>query len=92
MVFEMKQYVITEEQLKAIEKWDTRKLGEEYRSHPFSTELNKVLDTLAERASVQSEYEELPCQDGWHTGEHTTEVIRISYLEREIDALRGVEE
>ena len=45
------QYIITEEQLKAIEKWDTRHLGNEYRSRPLSSALK------AERERVLDEYE-----------------------------------
>jgi len=32
-----KEYIITEEQLRAIEKWDSRHLGKEYRSRPHPT-------------------------------------------------------
>ena len=45
-------FIISEEQLKAIEKWDTRHLGEEYRARPLSSTLKaereKMLDDLQE--------------------------------------------
>lgn len=88
----MKQFVITEEQLREMVFTKYRKVRDNIRADIETQSLDKVLDTLVERASVQSEYAELPCQNGWHTGDHSTEVVRISYIEREIDALRGVEE
>lgn len=55
-------------------------------------ERKRLLDKLVERANNYSETVEVPCQDGWHTGDHSTDVIRISYLEIEIELLRdGVE-
>jgi hypothetical protein len=49
---------------------------------------DNVLDTILEKANSYSETAEMPCRDGWHTGNHFEDVIRISYLEDEIELIR----
>jgi hypothetical protein len=51
-------------------------------------ENKRVLDAVDEKANSESETAELPCQDGWHTGEYPEEVIRVSYLEKILESLR----
>jgi len=53
------QYIITEEQLKAIEKWDTRHLGNEYRSRPLSSALK------AERERVLGDLKDIVMDGLW---------------------------
>jgi hypothetical protein len=45
-VNELKEYIITEEQLQAIEKWDSRHLGKEYRSRSYPEIPQGVVDTF----------------------------------------------
>lgn len=50
---------------------------------------DRVLDVIIQRSNDESEMAELPCHDGWHGGDHPTDVIRISYLEKIVDSMRG---
>jgi hypothetical protein len=68
---------------------------ETLRTEGAKRERERVLDEISKRADSESEYAEMPCQDGWHTGDHPTNVIRISYLESIIESLHqseGVEQ
>lgn len=49
---------------------------------------NAILSWVVAAANNYSESAEVPCQDGWHTGTHNEDVIRISYLEKEIDRIK----
>lgn len=50
--------------------------------------ITTVLNDLEVRVNSESESADVPCQDGWHTGMHSADVIRISYLEKIIESLR----
>jgi hypothetical protein len=65
---------------------------EQHNARIRASTINETLDKVSEKANSYSETAELPCQDGWHTGDHPTEVIRISYLEKELESLRQPQE
>ena len=86
-------YLISPQDLEIIYRGDSDSSLESYeetRKHPYNlqVELETVLDELSHRANDVSEMAELSCHDGYHTGMHETDVIRISYLEEEIDKFR----
>jgi hypothetical protein len=50
-------------------------------------ERKRVLNKLLRRVNDISEYAFVPCHDGHHNGMYETDVIRISYLEEEMEKL-----
>jgi len=60
--------------------------------HPFLEWVKEhdrvLLDKVVGAANDYSEYAEVPCQDGWHTGTHDADVIRIPYREQEIERIK----
>jgi hypothetical protein len=54
----------------------------------FQNQIERVLDKLLNRVNNISETADLSCHDGYTGGMYSTDVIRISYLEEEMEKFR----